>query len=365
MLGVYIHIPYCRTLCPYCDFVRQSTPANTPTRFVDALCSEIDRYNGPQDADTVFFGGGTPSLLTPEHLRRILDSIRARFDLRDPEITLEANPDDVKEALADAWAQAGVTRVSLGVQSFDDRVLAYLGRRHDAHGARDACRVVADRFENWSIDLIFGAHPADAWEATLRECAAMSPPHVSAYGLTYEEGTPFGRRAHEALDEDASLACYRLAHDLLSAQGLRRYEISNHARPGHECRHNLYYWRNLQYAGFGPGAYSFLNSVRSRNVPEIPSYLPAPGRKAEELRLTDCEIRVETLIQHFRLAEGLMKQAYGERFGTTIEEDFGPRIEALIARGLLEEDDARIHPTPHGFELNNEIGLALVGQDSG
>lgn len=309
-------------------------------------------------AGTVFFGGGTPSLLTPDALGWILETVSQRFRLDAPEVTLEANPDDVTPELADAWRDLGVNRVSLGVQSFDDAVLRYLGRRHDARGSHAACDTVAERFANWGMDLIFGAPPFDSWLATLAACAAHEPKHVSAYGLTCEPGTPFEARRHELPDDDTWLALYRAAEEALP--GFIRYEVSNLARPGFECRHNLLYWRNLEYAGFGPGAYSFLDGVRSRNAPGLDAWLANPGAKVESLRLSTNEIRVETVIQHLRLAAGLPKQAYRARFGSDVRADFGARLDTLIARGLLTEDADSLRPTPRGFELNNELGLALV-----
>lgn len=308
---------------------------------------------------SVFFGGGTPSLLPPGALARLLDVIRGRFHLiADAEITLEANPDDVTPDLADGWRDAGVNRVSLGVQHFDDRVLRYLGRRHNADTARRACAIIAARFENWNMDLIFGAPPLEAWEETLAICAAIAPPHVAAYGLTYEPGTPFEQRANDAAGEETWLALYQRVEATLA--GYDHYEISNYAKPGFQCAHNLVYWRNEEYLGLGTGAYSFLGGVRARNLPQTARYLTHPGEKAEYLHLSEGEIRVETLIQHFRLRAGLPKAYYQERFGAAVRDDFGPQCDALIRRGLLIEEDAFIRPTTMGFALNNEIGLALV-----
>jgi oxygen-independent coproporphyrinogen-3 oxidase len=358
VFGVYIHIPFCRTLCPYCDFVRQPIAGNVPATFVDALCREIAEFEGPDEASSVFFGGGTPSLLDPGSLERILTAVRDRFRLDGAEISVEANPDDVRADLADVWRSLGVNRVSLGVQSFDEHVLRYLGRRHDAEGARRACVIVAERFENWGMDLIFGARPVEAWAATLSECVRFAPRHVSAYGLTYEAGTPFSARVNDAADDSVWLDLYREASAALSVYD--HYEISNFCMPGYACRHNLVYWRNLEYAGFGPGAYAFVDGVRARNAVALDDYLAAPGHKVEALALTQDEIRIETVIQHCRLREGLSKAVYLERFGHTLDEDFGPRIQSLIQRGLLEQDADTVRPTTLGFELNNEIGLALV-----
>lgn len=360
MIGVYVHIPFCRTLCPYCDFVKRPLDAGTvPGEFIDALCAEIERFDGPHTADSVFIGGGTPSLVTPNDLRRVLETIGARVGLVNAEITIEANPDDVTTGLVSDWKSTGINRVSLGVQSFNDEVLQYLGRRHGVEGARSACAAVATQFENWSLDLIFGARPIDAWTATLDECARIAPPHFSAYGLTFEPNTPFGLRTNEAMDDETFL---KLCSDIRKRlPEYRRYEISNYAKPGFECRHNLHYWHNEEYAGFGPGAYSYLNGTRARNDSNLDRYLADPGVKRESLALSETEQRVETIIQYMRLDTGLPMADYIARFGAPPEAHFGHQIEDLIDRGLVVANRETIRPTPKGFELNNEIGLALVG----
>lgn len=361
MRGVYVHIPFCRTICPYCDFVKRPTPDAVPGEFVAALVGEIEAYSGPRSVDSVFFGGGTPSLLALADMERILAALHRAFDLDGAEITAEANPDDMTDELAAAWRGMGVNRVSLGVQSFDEDALRYLGRRHDADGARRACGIVARRFDTWNLDLMFGAHPVGTWSESIRETLAHGPQHVSAYGLTYEAGTPFGKRGHEAIDEETYLRLYRETLAVFAEAGIARYEVSNFATPGHECRHNVTYWRNEEYAGFGTAAYSYLGGVRARNHVKIDDYLAEPGGKCEALALSDREVRVETVIQHLRLAEGLPYAYYRERFCGEVMDDFAAPLADCLARGLLEDTGAALRPTDLGFELNNEIGLALVG----
>lgn len=293
-------------------------------------------------------------------LARILDALQSKTGIApDAEITIEANPDDVTAALVEGWKRVGINRVSLGVQSFDDATLRYLGRRHDAATAVRACGLVAGTFDNWGMDLIFGAQPVDAWPETLDQCVALQPKHVSAYGLTYELETPFAARSHDAVDDETWLRLYRQAAARLAEYD--HYEISNYAMAGYHCRHNLIYWRNGEYAGFGAAAYSFIDSVRARNPADIERYTARPGLKEESICLTDREIRVETLIQHFRLREGIEKAAYARRFGCEIRPEFAAALDGLIERGLLWADEERIAPTARGFELNNEIGLAIVG----
>jgi putative oxygen-independent coproporphyrinogen III oxidase len=356
--GIYLHVPYCKTLCPYCDFVKERA-RTAPDVFVDALCREIHAYEGPAEAQSIFFGGGTPSLLPPEGLERILAALQETFTLHTPEVTLEANPDDVTAELAATWRTLGINRISMGVQSFDDRVLRHLGRRHDAAGALRAVDVIAGCFEDWNLDFIFGAPPIEAWRPTLEQAVSLRPPHIAAYGLTYEAGTPFARRAQEAIDDETSLRLYRETEEVLA--GYEHYEISNFCLPGRASRHNLVYWHNGPYAGFGTGAYSYLHGVRARNHATNDAYLRAPGEKMEALVISEQEEKVETLIQHFRLRQGLPKTHYEARFQSSPWADFAEALTALTARRLIRETATHLLPTREGFYLNNEIGLALVG----
>ncbi len=383
-VGIYIHVPYCRVACPYCDFVKRPTPGDAPEEFADALCREIAEYEGPTQARSIFFGGGTPSLLSTTAFTRVFASLYDKFRIVEggsrsratearaetsgragarpsqAEITIEVNPDDVTRERARFWRELGVNRLSLGVQSFDNDVLIFLGRCHDAEIARRACGLIGEHFGNWGIDLIFGAKPPEAWDASIAECLRFAPPHISAYGLTYEERTPFWKQRHQAISEDIALAQYRHAMDALGAAGYAHYEVSNFARPGFESAHNLIYWRNEEYAAFGPGAVSYLGGVRARNLSRIDAYLAQPGAKEESLTLAPREIKVETLIQHFRTRAGIARAAYRARFGCEIETDFGDTMRTLAARGLITADADRLSPTQRGYELNNEIGLALV-----
>lgn len=357
-MGIYIHIPFCRTRCPYCDFVSNTTPGEVPPDFVEALCTEINHYSGAFEVTSVFFGGGTPSLLSLRGLDRIFNALTDRFTFRNPEITLEANPDDVSPVLVKQWQQHGVNRISLGVQSFDDATLHYLGRRHDAAKGLQAAHQIAEVFDNWNLDLIFGTPDTAAWMSTMQEAVLLNPPHIAAYSLTYEPGTPFGKRMDEALDDDILLRLYKEAESVLAAYD--HYEISNFARPGFQCRHNLIYWHNDEYVGFGPGAYSCIAGNRMRNTTELKDYLMRPGRKTQEEPLSKGEQQVETLIQHFRLREGISEEYYQLRFGESWDDRFGATFERLIKRRLLRRVGGRLSPTRKGFYLNNEIGLALV-----
>ena len=357
-LGVYIHIPFCRTRCPYCDFVSNAIPGIVPLEFVNALCGEIRSYSGPKDIASIFVGGGTPSLLTSSDLEKIFDALLSVFNFHVPEITLEANPDDINSALVREWRVLGINRVSLGVQSLDTSTLRYLGRRHNDSKALKAIEIVAAEFDNWSMDLIFGAPPMAAWRSTLEKVVQIQPPHISAYSLTYEPSTPFGSRMEEAFDEEQMLFSFRESEKFFSAYD--HYEISNFARPGFQCRHNLLYWHNDEYAGFGPGAFSYIGGRRMCNTPDLALYIKEQGANLQTEVLCVREQKIETLIQHFRLREGIAEAYYKKRFGESIDYVFEGPLNALQKRGLIRRLEGYICPTDQGFYLNNEIGLALV-----
>lgn len=356
--GIYIHIPFCRKKCAYCSFVSEVLPGSVPPEFVHALCTEIRDFKGPDKAKSIFLGGGTPSLLTAKELDSVFASLCRRFSFIDPEITIEANPDDVTAGKLDAWKVLGINRISLGVQSFDDEELRFLGRRHDATAALNAISLVASRFDNWSMDLIYGAPVPGAWEKTLSVARQLCPPHVSTYALTYAPNTALWNSKRFRLEDDIVLKMYQDAESCFTDYD--HYEISNFSRSGFRCRHNLLYWHNEAHAGFGPAAYSFIGGVRAVNTSDLLEYSRVPGSKAEQAALSKIEEEVETLIQHFRLREGIAPAYFLERFGETIERNFGESVSALLNRGLLQFQSGRLCPTQQGFYLNDEIGLALV-----
>ena len=331
-LGAYIHIPFCRSRCPYCDFVSNAIPGAVPGEFLDALCDEILHFNSPTELTSIFIGGGTPSLLTSGQMKKLLDTFTKTFVLDGVEITVEANPDDITVAKAKSWRDMGVNRVSLGAQSFNNAALRYLGRRHRAAKARHAAEIIANYFDNWNMDLIFGAPPAKAWEMTLKTALEYKPPHIATYSLVHEPATAFGT-GPPFFDDDAMLGFYEQAANALTQYD--HYEISNFAQPGRQCRHNLLYWRNEEYVGFGPGAYSYLSGKRMRNTRELEKYLKTPGRKERMERLGKREQQVETLIQHFRLRTGILEQYYEQRFGEPVDAAFAEALDALLRRGLL------------------------------
>lgn len=366
-LGLYVHIPFCVRKCPYCDFV--TTPAGAAARaaYVEALCTEIatSPLAGAPVA-TVFFGGGTPSELEQAHLARIVATLRAYFAI-DPtaEWTIECNPGTVGPAHLAAFRELGFTRISIGVQSFHDRHLQRLGRIHSAADAEASVRWAAEAgFESRNVDLMFGLpdQTLAEWQADLARLLELAPEHVSCYQLTIEEGTEFGRQARSGLlipvDDELAAEMYEAADRMLSAGGYAWYEISNWARPGHRCRHNLRYWENEDCVGFGVSAASYVGGVRWSNVRQIGEYLrrvrsgePAIGTWE---RLTGTRAAGEALMLALRTAMGADFAVLAPRYGIG-QSHYETRVRKFVELGLLEREGTRIRLTPRGRLLANLV----------
>jgi len=363
--GIYLHVPFCRRKCGYCDFYSVAPGPGLVEAYVEALAREISlraEEAPPAPARTLYAGGGTPSLLSAGQWRRILDALREAFPLALEELTLEANPAGLGEAYLAELREMGFDRLSLGVQSFDDGELRLLGRRHDAGEARRAVRAArAAGFEEISLDLVYGipGQGLESWERSIEAALALDPGHVSAYELTLSPDTPLGRRAARGEiprpPADAVPAYYFLLVDRLAAAGLEAYEISNFARPGRACRHNLNYWRRGPYLGFGPAAHSFVGETRSANLPDLPAYLERlgrgerPGRSVE--RLTGEEARRERRMLALRLREGLPL--------SELDPQARARAAGIVEAGHGRVEGGRLRLGPSGAMLLNEIAVRL------
>jgi oxygen-independent coproporphyrinogen-3 oxidase len=379
LLALYIHWPFCKSKCPYCDFNSHVRDAIDQARWQKAYLAEIDHWATETEGATIatiFFGGGTPSLMDPALVAAMLERVRQRWTLApDAEITLEANPNSVEVARFRDLRQAGINRVSLGVQALDDQALKFLGRGHSAVEARKAVALAAENFPRYSFDLIY-ARPGqelDSWQRELAEALPMAGDHLSLYQLTIEPGTAFatsfGRGEHVLLDDEKAGDLYEATQDILGAAGLPAYEISNHARPGSECRHNLVYWRGEDYLGIGPGAHGRLSAgpgryaTRQFRAPE--TWLDAverDGHGTEEiLRLSRESRRDELAMMGLRLSEGLSRASFLAEAGTSIEESFARRLPVLIEGGFLALDDQALRATPAGLQrLNAVLGSLLA-----
>ncbi|MFN8532965.1 MAG: radical SAM family heme chaperone HemW [Dehalococcoidia bacterium] len=381
-LGLYLHIPFCQTKCFYCDFAVVVGRGRRQSDYVAALCAEIVAWGAvwPAELSTIYFGGGTPSLLSPDQVATVLAACRAAFSLApDAEISLEANPGTLDRPRLTALRQAGVNRLSLGVQVFDDRQLRNLGRLHTAADARAAVGDARSAgFDNLSLDLMYGLPDQDltSWNRTLSEAVALAPEHLSTYGLTIEPATQFGRRQRTGeltpVDPDEAADCYEAADALLGAAGYRRYEIANFARPGHECHHNLIYWRNQPFLGLGMGAHSSSVIARFGDHRHLNEYLgglagwdgphfdapgvPRPGGPIEWVESLDEATQLaETMILGLRLAEGVELDGIARRFGARAEDRWQSEIAELAGLGLLQCEDGRLRLTDRGRLLGDEV----------
>ena len=384
-ISLYIHIPFCETKCPYCDFNTYAGIEPLIPEYVDALIKEarfwggaLSRHRSPT-VSTVFFGGGTPSYVPPGDIARILDEVRSAFHLAAAaEITLESNPGDIEAEQVEAWLKAGINRLSIGVQSLDDGLLQLLGRRHTAQEALDAYRAARNGgLTNINLDLMYGLphQTLDQWRATLEEALEGRPEHISMYSLTLEEGTPLEasvRRGDVPLpDPDLAADMYLLAGELADDAGYGHYEISNWALPDRECLHNLTYWRNQPYLGIGPGAHSYLNGYRLSNLRSPRRYIQLAGaltsaklRPAglQEYGLLDLVEAIderlemaETMMLGLRLSEGISQAAFLLRFDVSLVEWYGPQIDELLDLELVAWQDDRLVLTPTGRLLGNEV----------
>ena len=372
-LGLYLHIPFCRSKCIYCDFYSLPSAEDQMDRYVSALCRHL-KETAPQAApytvDTVYFGGGTPSYLGVKRLKKLLKTVEKHYALsREAEVTMEANPDSLRDWRdVRALRRAGVNRISLGVQSTDDAELKTIGRVHTFAQVREAVDAVRrGGVKNLSLDLIYGLpdQTMERWQATLAQAADLGPEHLSCYGLKVEEGTPLWRMRESLVlpDDDLQADMYLWAVDFLARRGYEQYEISNFARPGFASRHNLKYWTLQEYAGFGPGAHSDFGGVRYAFVRDLAAYCAGVESGgsilSESERISDRERHREYLMLGLRTAAGISRRAFESRCRTSFDPIEGV-LEKLAAPGYARKEGDRWRLTPVGFLVSNQIiGQAL------
>ncbi len=378
--GIYLHWPFCRSKCPYCDFNSHVREQVDQKRWCRALLAELDHYAATlagRSVDSVFFGGGTPSLMPPATVAALIERIARHWPLSpDIEITLEANPTSVEAANFADLAAAGVNRLSLGIQALDDTALRFLGRGHDAAEALAALDLARRHFGRFSFDLIY-ARPGQtlsAWEAELARALDLTGEHLSVYQLTIEANTAFEgayRRGEFILPtEEAAADLYEMTQAKLADAGLPAYEISNHARPGAECRHNLIYWQSGDYLGIGPGAHGRLTlageriATRQHRAPEAwLAAVESAGHATREHRVLSRQERgEEMLLMGLRLAAGISRPRLRGVLGCEIEEIVAPsRLAGLLEGGFVELDSQGLRATEAGRQRLNAVLAALVG----
>jgi len=377
-LSLYIHVPFCAKKCAYCDFASWPGRETDWRRYFDEITAEIRLWSGNTDLGlasgdcrirSVFIGGGTPTLVDAGYIERVIDACRgiASFEA-DVEITVEGNPGTLTPEKLAVYRRAGVNRLSLGAQSFDDGLLKALGRIHTAAQIKQAVAMARDAgFDNLNLDLMYALPGQEMaqWRDTLDAAVALGVDHISAYSLIVEPGTPMAARvasgAATVPDDDAVNAMQREAISRLSAAGYERYEISNYAKPGFECRHNLTYWRRGDYLGLGCAAHSLLRGRRFHNPDALEDYLSGM-RRLDEVALTRQDAMEETLMLSTRTARGLDLAAWARDFGAPFNQGRERALARLEAGGLIEAGDGFLRLTTRGMEVQDAVVLELMGE---
>lgn len=373
--GIYLHIPFCATRCHYCNFVTGGYEEQLAARYVRAIREEIAQREWPPAqtrVETIYFGGGTPTTLTPAQLGGILETIDRTFSIdRRAEVTIEANPGSISEERLREIRQTGINRISFGVQSFDDRELVMIGRTHQAEEARRAVSMARRAgFDNLSLDLIAGLPEQrfETWERNLAEIFALAPDHLSVYLLELYPDAPLSHRIERgelrAIEDELTVAMYYALVDEAPRQGFDQYEISNWARPGCQSRHNLKYWTGAPYAAFGVSAAGYDGGTRWTNQRHLHNYLAliegGSSPIAERTVLDEADRQGEALFLQLRLEEGVEVAAHEARFGISIKELYGEELERLVEAGLLEWTPTHLRITRAGKVLANEVFAIFV-----
>jgi oxygen-independent coproporphyrinogen-3 oxidase len=378
LAGIYIHIPFCRSRCSYCDFATGIYEGSFAERYVQALVKEILSWQdieSPAAIDTIYFGGGTPSLLSASQIEVILAAIHTRFKSKaeaDVEVTMEMNPGTVTPELLHEFQRLGISRASFGAQTFDDRELARLGRSHTARDTRQTFNYLRDAgFDNVSFDLIAGlpGQTLEGWERNLDEALALRPEHLSFYLLEVHEGTPLAEHIRRGMqpqpDDDLAAQMYELMLDRAGSAGYEHYEISNLCLPGFESRHNTKYWTGAPYYGFGCSAHSYDGSFRRwSNERDVARYTDLIQRNAspvvERIELSKHQARAEALFLGLRMMEGVELKQHPSQFGADVRDSHEAELARFREAGLIEYDGDLVKLTRSGMLLSNEVFSAFV-----
>ena len=367
-IELYVHIPFCVKKCDYCDFLSAPAGRDTQEQYVQALLHEIQTEGGrrKEPVASVFIGGGTPSILEADLLEKILKALYRCFYIeKEAEVTMEANPGTLTLEKLRICRENGVNRLSLGLQSPDDTELASLGRIHDYQQFLESYQMARETgFHNVNVDLMFGipGQTRDGWEKSLRIVAALNPEHISAYSLIIEEGTPFAARNLKLPDEDTEYQMYEDTARILGEYGFEQYEISNYARGGKACIHNIGYWTGVSYLGLGLGAASLMDGCRFTNITSLERYTTASRKpdfpdniRKDLIKLTRQEQMEEFMFLGLRLRSGISKAEFAQRFGSPIEEIYGDVIRRYKELALLQEENGRIFLSRHGIHVSNTV----------
>ena len=369
-ISLYIHIPFCVRKCLYCDFLSFGSMDKYFEDYVNVLCEEI-KQNASDYSDrtvsTIFIGGGTPTILKPKEIGKIMDAIMSKYDVADDaEITIESNPGTMDRAKLNELKQMYINRLSIGLQAWQDRLLKKLGRIHSSEDfRRNYIEAREAGFKNINVDLMFSLpeQTVEDWKETLNNVIFLNPEHISAYSLIVEENTPFyDMRESGAIretDEDTDRDMYYSARDILSGFGYNRYEISNFAKEGFESRHNEVYWRTEEYRGFGLGSHSYTDGERYHNTTDFEEYITSKGSRKRLVKdieiLTGDEKQEEFMFMGLRMAEGVSEDIFKRRFSKSIYDVYGNEINELKSEGLLLSDKGRLFLSDRGIDVSNQV----------
>ncbi|WP_010247863.1 radical SAM family heme chaperone HemW [Acetivibrio cellulolyticus] len=374
-IGIYIHIPFCRAKCFYCDFNSFACRDELVPAYFNALKKEISLYAEKlkgYNIKTVFIGGGTPSVVDAQYIYEIMSLLNQKLDIdKKAEISIETNPGTLNLEKLQIYKEIGVNRLSIGLQAWQDRILKMLGRIHTAKEFEDNFKLARQvGFDNINVDLIFGIpdQSFEDWCETLKSVTELGPEHMSCYSLKIEEGTIFGSRLEngelEPLDDDIDRKMYSYTKDYLAKKGYKHYEISNFAKPGYECRHNLVYWDVEEYIGIGAGSHSFFESTRFNNVYDIESYISSilgekiPSENAESINKK--ESMAEFMILGLRLIDGVRVEDFKSRFGVEIYSVYGKEINRLVDWKLIIVKEGFISLSSIGLDYANQVFMEFI-----
>ena len=366
-LGLYVHIPFCRKKCAYCDFPSFAGRESSMEAYVERLTAEMKERQDPDAViATLYVGGGTPSLLPTGLMERILKELRGYFDfLPDAECSCECNPGTVTEAFLRVLKKGGVNRLSFGAQARQDRLLRMLGRVHTWDQVRESAAMAHEQgFDNLNFDLMLGlpGQTLPDVEESLLSALALSPTHLSCYGLIVEEGTKIHAMVESGKwklpDEETERDMYELCRNILSRHGFSQYEISNFALPGFSCRHNLDCWRRKEYIGLGSAACGFLNGVRYRNPPALDDYLA--GKPPEETVISPEDARFESVMLGLRMTEGVSEEAFFQMHGVSLWEAYGEKLKNSMRSGLVIRENGFLRLTRRGMDVQNRVLVDLL-----
>lgn len=374
-VGVYIHFPFCLKKCHYCDFLSYQGMERWMEPYLEALCREILGWKEALDnyaVKSIYLGGGTPTLFSGQQIAVVLEACFKNFNVRDDaEVTIEANPGTVDLGKLSTLRAAGVNRLSIGLQAWQDRHLRFLGRIHSSSDFVQSVLYAKEAgFENTSVDVMFGLpyQTLEDWLETLEKVCAFGIQHISMYSLKVEHGTPLyqwyeqGKFSLPSQEEDRLM--YYRGREYVSRFGLKQYEISNFAIPGKECVHNLIYWYNEEYIGCGSGAHSYFNNERFSNTSDVEEYIRAAMNGTQRInyreKIGEEDERFETIMLGLRLVEGISKQRFKARFGKDIEFYYGETIKKLVSQGLLIDDENSVRLTEKGMDVQNVVLLEFM-----